>query len=111
VGDAVVIEYYESLTLSLNKTEGAQPAVSEKAAEQRAELGQLPGGVRAREITVVAKVTAIDAKASTATLTGPKGKSVILEVSPEVIAKIKVGDLVDAVYTEAVAVEVTRATP
>ena len=111
VGDDVAIEYYESLTLSLNKTEGAQPALSEKASEQRAELGQLPGGVRTHEITVVAKVTAIDPKESTATLTGPKGKSVILEVSPEVLAKVKVGDLVNAVYTQAVGVKVTRATP
>ena len=111
VGDDVAIEYYESLTLSLNKTEGAAPALSEKASEQRAELGQLPGGVRTHEITVVAKVTAIDAKESTVTLTGPKGKSVILEVSPEVLAKVKVGDLVNAVYTQAVGVKVTRATP
>ena len=111
VGDTVTMDYYESLTMSLNKTEGAAPALSEKASEQRAELGKLPGGVRTHEITVVAKVTAIDAKESTVTLTGPKGKSVILEVSPEVVAKVKVGDLVNAVYTEAVAVKVTRATP
>jgi hypothetical protein len=111
VGDTVTMEYYESLTLSLNKTEGAAPALSEKASEQRAELGQLPGGVRTHEITVVAKVTAVDPKESTATLTGPKGRSVVLEVSPEVLAKIKVGDLVNAVYTEAVGVKVTRATP
>ena len=111
VGDDVAIEYYESLTLSLNKAEGAAPALSEKASEQRAELGQLPGGVRTHEITVVAKVTAIDAKESTVTLTGPKGRSVALEVSPEVLAKVKVGDLVNAVYTQAVGVKVTRATP
>ena len=108
VGDTVSMDYYESLTLSLNKTEGAAPAMSEKASEQRAEVGKLPGGVRTHEITVVAKVTAIDAAEKTATLTGPKGNSVILEVSPEVLAKIKVGDLVNAVYTEAVAVKVTR---
>ncbi len=111
VGDTVTMDYYESLTMSLNKTEGAAPSVSEKATEKRAEVGQLPGGVRTREMTVVAKVTAIDPKESTATLTGPKGKSVVLEVSPEVLAKVKVGDLVNAVYTEALAVKVTRATP
>jgi hypothetical protein len=111
VGDTVSMEYYESLTVSLNKTEGAAPVVSEKASEQRAELGKLPGGVRTHEITVVAKVTAIDPKQSTVTLTGPKGNSVILEVSPEVVAKVKMGDLVNAVYTEAVAIKVTRETP
>jgi hypothetical protein len=111
VGDTVTMEYFESLTLALDKTEGAAAAVSEKAAEQRAEAGQLPGGVRAQQITVVAKVTAIDAKESTATLTGPKGRSVVLEVAPETLAKVKVGDHVNAVYTEALAVKVTRETP
>jgi hypothetical protein len=111
VGDTVTMEYFESLTLALDKTAGAAPALSEKATEQRAELGKLPGGVRTQEITVVAKVTAIDAKKNTVTLTGPKGRSVDLEVTPEQLAKVKVGDHVNAVYTEAVAVKVTRETP
>jgi hypothetical protein len=105
------MEYFESLTLALNKSPDAAPALSEKATDQRAELGKLPGGVRTQEITVVAKVTAIDAKNSTVTLTGPKGRSVELEVTPEQLAKVKVGDHVNAVYTEALAVSVTRATP
>jgi hypothetical protein len=85
--------------------------VAEAATEETAKEGELPGGLRTREIAVVAKITAIDAKAGTATLTGPKGNSVILEVQPDVLAKVKVGDLVNAVYREALAVEVTRATP
>ena len=111
VGDTVTVNYYESLTMSLNKTEGAAPAAAEKVTSESAKEGELPGGLRTREIAVVAKITAVDVKNSTATLTGPKGKSVILDVQPEVLAKIKVGDLVNAIYTEALAVEVTRATP
>jgi len=111
VGDTVTVNYYESLTMSLNKTEGAAPAAAEKMTTESAKEGELPGGLRTREIAVVAKITAVDAKNSTATLTGPKGKSVTLDVQPEVLAKVKVGDLVNAVYTEALAVDVTRATP
>ena len=111
VGDKVNISYYESLTMSLNKTEGAAPAAAEKVTNENAKEGELPGGLRTREIAVVAKITAVDVKNSTATLTGPKGKSVVLDVQPEVLAKVKVGDLVNAVYTEALAVDVTRATP
>jgi hypothetical protein len=110
-GDTVTVNYYESLTMSLNKTEGAVPVAAEAATEETATEGELPGGLRTREIAVVAKITAIDAKANTATLTGPKGNSVVLEVDPEVLTKVKVGDLVNAVYREALAVEVTRATP
>ena len=109
-GDNVTIKYYESLTMSLNKTEGAAPAALEAATEETAKEGELPGGLRTREVAVIAKITAIDAKANTVTLTGPKGNSVILDVQPDVLAKVKVGDLVNAVYREALAVEVTRAT-
>ena len=109
-GDTVTVKYYESLTMSLNKTEGAAPAALEAATEETAKEGELPGGLRTREIAVIAKITAIDAKANTVTLTGPKGNSVILDVQPEVLAMVKVGDLVNAVYREALAVEVTRAT-
>jgi hypothetical protein len=110
VGDTVTMEYFESLTLALDKSPDATPALSEKASEQRAELGKLPGGVRTHEVTVVAKVTALDAAKKTVTLTGPKGRSVDLEVTPEQLAKVKVGDHVNAVYTQALAVSVTRET-
>jgi hypothetical protein len=105
-GDTITATYYDSLTLSLNKIEGATPSLSEKVTDQHAESGQLPGGSRTKEITVVAKITAIDAAKSLVTLTGPKGASVHLEVAPDVLAKIKVGDLVNAVYTQALAVSV-----
>ncbi len=108
VGDDVSMKYYQSLSVALNKAADATVQLSEKSAEQRTELGQLPGGVKTHEVTVVAKVTKIDPKESVVTLTGPRGNSVELEVSPEVLAKVKVGDHVNAVYTEALAVSVTR---
>jgi hypothetical protein len=111
VGDMVSMKYYESLTLELNKVEGAKTQLTESTSEQRAELGQLPGGVKTHEVAVVAKVTAIDAAESVVTLTGPRGNSVELEVPPEALAKVKVGDHVNAVYTQAVAVSVDRVAP
>ena len=45
----------------------------------------------------------------TVTLVGPKGRSVTLDVKADVLAKMKVGDLVSAVYTQAVAASVSRA--
>lgn len=111
VGDVVSMKYYESLSLELNKVEGAKTQLTESTSEQRAELGQLPGGVKTHEVAVVAKVTAIDAAKSVVTLTGPRGNSVELEVPPEAVAKVKVGDHVNAVYTQAVAVSVDRVAP
>jgi len=109
VGDQVSIEYYESLTLALSKIEGAAPSQSAASSELRAEPTELPGGIKAKQTKISAKVTAVDTTASTVTLVGPKGRSATLDVEPAIAAKMKVGDLAEAVYTEAVAVSVSRA--
>lgn len=108
VGDRVEIQYYESLALSLSKVEGGSASTSDSSSEMRAEPSELPGGIKTQQTTITAKITAVDAKASTVTLVGPKGRSVTLEVEPDILAKVKVGDLVSAVYTQAVAASVSR---
>ena len=109
VGDRVEIQYYESLTLKLSKVEGGTPSTSDTATEMRAEPTELPGGIKSQSTTITAKITAVDAKAGTVTLVGPKGRSVTLDVEADILAKVKVGDLVSAVYTQAVAASVSRA--
>jgi hypothetical protein len=109
VGDRVEIQYYESLTLKLSKVEGGSPSASDTATEMRAEPTELPGGIKSQTTTITAKITAVDAAAGTVTLVGPKGRSVTLEVEADILAKVKVGDLVSAVYTQAVAASVSRA--
>jgi len=109
VGDRVEIQYYESLTLKLSKVEGGTPSTSDTATEVRAEPTELPGGIKSQTTTITAKITAVDAKAGTVTLVGPKGRSVTLDVEADILAKVKVGDLVSAIYTQAVAASVSRA--
>lgn len=109
VGDRVEIQYYESLTLKLSKVEGGTPSTSDSATEMRAEPTELPGGIKSQTTTITAKITAVDAAAGTVTLVGPKGRSVTLEVEADILAKVKVGDLVSAIYTQAVAASVSRA--
>lgn len=108
VGDRVEIQYYESLALSLHKVEGGTPSTSDSSSEMRAEPTELPGGIKTKQTTITAKITAIDATAKKVTLVGPKGRSVTIDVEADVLAKVKVGDLVSAVYTEAVAASVSR---
>jgi Cu/Ag efflux protein CusF len=108
VGDTVDIEHYESLTLALDKKPGAAPSVTGGTKDVRTEPGELPGGIRVNKVTIAAKVTAIDAAANKVTLTGPEGRSVVLDAAPETVAKLKVGDIVEAVYTQAIAVAVSR---
>jgi hypothetical protein len=108
VGDEVMIQFYESLTLALDKTEGGVPASAEVSGESRNDSSELPGGVKVRQTTVLAKVTAVDLALNEVTVLTPSGESVILEVDAEVAQRVKVGDMVNAVYTEALAVAVSR---
>ena len=63
-----------------------------------------------REITVLADVVAVDPKKSTVSLKGPAGNVVELKVQNQDHFKVvKVGDQVEAVYTQALAVAVTPA--
>jgi hypothetical protein len=108
VGDRVLIQYYEQITLLLEKAEEGMKGMSEKVASDHAKKGETPGGIEMREVTITAEIVAIDTEASTATLTGPQGRSVTLDVEPEKLAKVKVGDLVTAVYSEALAISVKK---
>ncbi len=107
-GDKVAIKYYRALALSLEKTKDASPSISESGEDARTKPGELPGGVRTKRITAVARVTAIDKAAGNVTLTGPGGGSVVVDADSELLAKLAVGDLVKAVYTEALAVSISR---
>ncbi|MFM0323363.1 hypothetical protein [Caballeronia glebae] len=109
LGDVVNAQYRESLTLSLldKKT---QPSLSENDTGQRAPAGAKPGGEIGREVTVIADVIAVDRHAKTVTLRGPRGETVELRVhDPERLKRVKKGDQVKAVYTEAFAISVEPA--
>ena len=63
-----------------------------------------------REVSAIAKVTAIDQKAKTMSLTGPRGNVVTLDVqNPDQFKVVKMGDEVLVTYTEAVAVSIEPA--
>jgi hypothetical protein len=109
VGDSVVVQYVEALTLELKKTKG-KPSATESGAAVRAKPGERPGGAVGREVVVVADVVAVDPVKSTISLKGPKGNVVVLKVENKDHFKVvKVGDQVEAVYTEAIAIELKPA--
>jgi hypothetical protein len=61
-------------------------------------------------VTVLADVIAVDAKKNLISLKGPRGNIVDLTVrNPDHFKVVKVGDQVEAVYTEALAVSVNPA--
>jgi outer membrane protein len=114
VGDMVVVDYYDRLTLELKKGGTGEAAVrTDSVSGSRAELGQRPGGSATRETVIVADVIAVNPAGQTISLRGPGGRVVDLPVKdPEQFKRIAVGDQVQATYVEAAALSITPgATP
>jgi hypothetical protein len=110
-GDIVTATYYESIALSLRDATGEKPSVSTTQGMERAPLGSMPRGAIMQETTLTAKVTAVDKKKQTVTLEGPQGGTVTLKVEdPQKLEKAVVGHLVQAVYREAVVIQVDKPT-
>ena len=108
VGDLVTVEYMRALTLEL-KGPGNISSASSQAASAPAPAGAVAGGAAGRQVVILANVTAVNSKESYVTLRGPKGNSVDVSVGdPAQLKLVKVGDQVEAVYTEAVAVTVNH---
>ena len=109
VGDMVTTRYFESRSLTLKKDGKELRSSTETSAAARAPAGERPDGAVAKQTEVTANVTAVNAKTQTVTLKGPK-QTIDLRV-PDVnqFKLIKVGDQIQAVYIEALAVSVEPA--
>ena len=106
-GDQVNIAYYQSVALRLRKPGSAKTGVTVDTAAARAEPGELPAGAVARELTV--KVVAVDRQSGAVTLKLPSEERMTFTVEdPDRLARIRVDDLVQATYREAIAVAVNK---
>jgi Cu/Ag efflux protein CusF len=109
-GDSVVATYYESLAYEVKKPGDAVPGVVVGAGGGSAKPGEKPAGLGARVTTVTATITGIDKKTQMVTLTGPDGDVVSVKArNPANLDKVKIGDLVEITYTEALAISVEPA--
>lgn len=109
VGDLVVVKYVEALTLELKKGGGQIRERVERENMASAKPGDAPAAVAGRTVTVIADVIGVDTAKQTVKLKGPK-RTVDLKVrDPEQLKLIKVGDQVEATFTEAMAIAVEPA--
>ena len=109
-GDLVTLTYTQALALELKKTQNN--GIRERKDNERAVRsapGEKPAGAIERTVRVVANVVAINPKAQTVTLRGPKRTVELAVQDPAQFKEITVGNQVEAVYTEAIALEVTAA--
>jgi len=109
VGDVVRVAYMQAVAWKVNKSKKAAPTEAE-AATARTKPGEKPGGAVGQRITFTATIEAIDLANGTVTLKGPEGNSRTIKArNPANLKKVKVGDLVDITYTEALALKVEPA--
>ena len=111
LGDRVVARYAEALTLELKKPgTAASDAVTVREDAARAKPGERPAVAGARQVSALVKVIAVDPKASTIKVKGPKGNETTLNVqNPDQFKVVKKGDLIEVTYTEAIALSVEPA--
>ena len=109
VGDQVVAQYQQALSLELKKTR-TTGTPTETVAAARAKPGERPAGAVGREITALADVVNVDPKNSIISLKGPRGNVFDLKVQNQDHFKVvKKGDQVEVTYTEALALSVEPA--
>jgi len=105
VGDKVTARFYESVIIRLQRPGEPEVASTSKATTPSEQV--LPGGTRAKQMTITATITAIDMNVPSVSFTGPGGLKYTSKVlDKEALAKVKVGDKFDIVWTEAVMVSV-----
>jgi len=107
IGDQLKVEYYESVALYLGK-HGQKPDASAGTVVARSPKGDKPAGVIVETVEASAMIKSIDKEKRTITLKLPDGTMVTTNVDESVktFDTLKVGDSINARYTEAIAISV-----
>ena len=112
VGDVVTVSYYESFTAQMRLHDKPNEGFQTAAGAVRAGAGEQPGGAAAQSIASTVTIDSVDLADNTVTFHRPDGVVSSLPLrSPEGRAfagKLKKGDVVDVMYTEALAIDVTK---
>jgi Cu/Ag efflux protein CusF len=107
-GDRVVVEYEVGALMALSEPGAGAPARADVVETARAPQGARPAGAVRHTVAATGTVMEVDARARTVTLQGPR-QTVTLPVAPDIdLSEVEVGDRVDAVYQETLAVRVER---
>ncbi len=113
VGDQVDIYVTRAVAYVLNTEVGGAPKASEESGTIRATADNPnPGGEAFRQVRVTSQIKKIDLEQHEVSLLPPEGKLQVVKVeNPELQARmknLKVGQTVDAIYTEVLRVETSR---
>lgn len=109
VGDNVKVDYQQSVALYVGK-QGEKPETTQETVMATSPKGTQPKAVIAETVDVSAKVLAIDKEARTLSLELTDGRQVTTRVDESLpgFETIKIGDLIHARITEAIALSLEK---
>ena len=110
VGDVLIAEYLETVTIDVLANDGVEAEAATASALARTEEGEMPGVAAMDSTIVISTVEEINVENNTFKLKGPDG--VVEEFvarNPENLKRAMVGDLVVITVTEAMAITVEKA--
>lgn len=111
VGDVLVAEYIESVSIDVMANEGMQADAAEVSAMARTKEGEMPGFAAMDATVVTATVEEINLEMNTFKLKGPDGTvNEYVARNPENLKRAAVGDLVVITVTETLAITVKEQT-
>jgi hypothetical protein len=109
VGDVLIAEYQETVSIEVMANEGMEAGAAELSAMARTEKGEMPGMMAVEAVVVTATVEEINIEANTFKLKGPEGTiNEYTARNPQNLKRAAVGDLVVMTVTEAIAVTVVE---
>ncbi len=110
VGDKVDVEFLEAAALEVKPAAGNTPGFAVVRSTERAAKGDAPRGMITSTVFATVRVDAIDHKARTVKITGPRGRSVTVRVPDDApnFDKVKKGDLVSITYFEGLAMSLRK---
>jgi hypothetical protein len=114
VGDQVVVQYYQSIDIDVTPPVPGQPLPqpTEAVATDRSAKGKAPEGVVTRTVMLTGTVEKLDLQNKVAVIKGSGGNTVEVKIQhPDRWTKVKVGDIVTARYSEALAIAVQPPPP
>ena len=106
VGDIVTLSILKVIVSDVKVISNGIKERAETLTYSRAQAGDKPAGIIEHQVKLVADVTAIDANKNIVTLKGPT-KTVQVAVVPDILKGIKVGNQIEAIITQNIAVQVT----
>ena len=113
VGDQVTVSYYESFTAQMRLHDKPNEGFQTAAGAIAAAPGERPGGAAAQSVASTVTVDSVDLPGSTVTVRRADGVVSTLPIRTDegrkFVSTLKKGDVVDIMYMEAVAVDVSEA--